>query len=256
MKKVALITGGTRGIGLGIAQNLGMKGFNLALNGVREINQVIPVLEELKRIGIEVIYCQGNIGDMSTRRRIIDEIRERYKRLDVLVNNAGIAPKDRKDIMETTESSYDEVMNVNLKGPYFLTQLVSDWMIRQKEMDADYEGCIINITSISSTVASINRGEYCISKAGLSMMTQLFAVRLGDYNIPVFEVRPGITETDMTSGVKNKYDNLIAKGLCLQKRWGTPDDVGKAVASLASGDFAYSTGQVIMIDGGLTISRL
>ena len=173
-----------------------------------------------------------------------------------MVNNAGIAPRERNDILETTEHSFDEVMHVNLKGPYFLTQAVSKWMIDQKENDPEFDGCIINVSSISATIASINRGEYCISKAGIAMMTQLFAVRLGDHNIPVFEIRPGIIQTDMTSGVKEKYDDLIEKGLCVQKRWGTPEDVGKVASALVSGNFSYTTGQVIMVDGGMTISRL
>ena len=174
----------------------------------------------------------------------------------MLVNNAGVAPKERKDILNATEESFDEVMDINLKGPYFLTQQVANWMIEQQNIDADFKGCIINISSMSATVVSVNRGEYCISKAGISMATQLFAVRLGEFNIPVYEVRPGIIKTDMTSGVKEKYDKLIEDGLCVQKRWGEPEDVGRVVASLAKGDFAYSTGQVIMVDGGLTIPRL
>ena len=159
-------------------------------------------------------------------------------------------------MLSTTEESFDEVISTNLKGNYFLTQDAANWMIKQKQTDANYSGCIINVSSISATVASVNRGEYCISKAGISMATQLFAVRLGEFNIPVYEVRPGIISTDMTAGVKEKYDKLIEEGLCVQKRWGEPDDVGKVVASLAKGDFMYSTGQVIMIDGGLTIPRL
>jgi len=256
MKKVALITGGTRGIGLGIAQNLAKNGYDLALNGIRDPEQVQVVLNRIKESGAEVIYCRGNIGDKSDRIRIIDDIRKKYGRLNILVNNAGMAPRERRDILATTENSFDEVLNINLKGPYFLTQEVANWMIRQKEEDPEFEGCIINISSISATVASVNRGEYCISKAGLSMMTQLFAVRLGEHDIPVYEVRPGVIQTDMTSGIKDKYDDLIAGGLCVQKRWGTPDDVGTAVAALVSGSFTYSTGQVVMVDGGQTIPRL
>jgi len=256
MKKVALITGGTRGIGLGIAQQLALIGYNLALNGIREEKQVQPVLDSIKQIGVEAIYCQGDLGISNDRFQIVERVKEAYGRLDVLVNNAGIAPKERNDILETTEHSFDEVMHVNLKGPYFLTQAVSKWMIAQKQDDPGFDGCIINVSSISATIASINRGEYCISKAGISMMTQLFAVRLGEHNIPVFEIRPGIIQTDMTSGVKEKYDDLIAKGLCVQKRWGTPEDVGKVASALVNGHFSYSTGQIIMVDGGLTIPRL
>ncbi len=164
------------------------------------------------------------------RESIIAKVKEHYGQLHVLVNNAGIPPKERKDILEATEKSFDEVISVNLKGSYFLTQKVANWMIDQKKNDKEFSGCIINISSISATVVSVNRGEYCISKAGLSMATQLFAVRLGEFNIPVYEVRPGVIYTDMTAGVKEKYDKLIEEGLCVQQRWGLPEDVGKAVA--------------------------
>ena len=191
-----------------------------------------------------------------TEKKIIQKIKDHFGKLNVLVNNAGIAPKERRDILEATEESFDEVINTNLKGNYFLTQLAANWMVSQKKTDPGFTASIINVSSISATVASINRGEYCISKAGISMATQLFAVRLGEYDIPVYEVRPGVISTDMTSGVKEKYDRLIEQGLCVTKRWGYPDDVGKAVGSLANGQFPYSTGQVIMVDGGLTIDRL
>jgi len=256
MKKVALITGGTRGIGLGIAQNLALKGYSLALNGVRDESNVKPIIADLEKKGVEVIYCQGNIGDSNDRKSIIKSIKEKYGQLNVLVNNAGIAPKERKDILETSETSYEEVMGVNLRGPYFLTQAVANWFVEQKNRNPEFRSSIVNISSISATVASVNRGEYCISKAGISMMTQLFAVRLGEYDIPVFEVRPGLIQTDMTSGVKEKYDKLLSEGLCVFSRWGTPNDVGKAVAFVTEGEMPYSTGQVIMIDGGMTIQRL
>ena len=256
MKKVALITGGTRGIGLGIAQNLALKGYSLALNGLRDENDVNPIIADLQNKGVEVIYCQGNIGDSNDRESIIESIKLEYGQLNVLVNNAGIAPGERKDILETSEASYDEVMRVNLRGPYFLTQTVANWFVEQKEKNHEFRSSIINVSSISATVASVNRGEYCLSKAGISMMTQLFAVRMGEYNIPVYEVRPGLIQTDMTSGVKEKYDKLLEEGLCVFSRWGTPNDVGKAVALLAEGEMPYSTGQVIMVDGGMTIPRL
>ena len=256
MKKVALITGGSRGIGFGIAKHLARKGFDIAVNGVRPAASVEEALKELRNDGADVLYCQGNIALEDDRKMIIEQIKKYFSRLHVLVNNAGIAPRERSDILEAKENIFDEVLNTNLKGPYFLTQLAANWMIAQKRSDQHFSGCIINVSSISSTVASVNRGEYCIAKAGLSMATQLFAVRLGEFDIPVFEVRPGVISTDMTSGVKEKYDALIEKGLTIQKRWGYPDDVGKAVAALALGDFPYSTGQVIMVDGGLTIPRL
>ena len=256
MRQVALITGGTRGIGLGISRELVLKGYDLALNGMRPDEQVQDVLDELRESGGEVIYCRGNVSETADREQMLKKILENYGKLNLLVNNAGMAPRKRLDILETTVNSYHEVMNVNLGGPFFLTQLAANYMIAEKQKDPDFKAAIVNISSISATLASVNRGEYCISKAGMSMMTQLFAVRLGEYDIPVFEVRPGLTLTDMTSGVKEKYDRMIEEGLTLQKRWGYPADVGRAVASLAEGDLAYSTGQVIMVDGGLTIGRL
>ena len=256
MKRIALVTGGSRGIGFGIAMQLAANGFDVVVNGTRMVSDAEEAIKKLKDIGQDVIYCRGDISISSDRENIIQQVKERFGRIDVLVNNAGVAPKERKDILDATEESFDHVISTNLKGTYFLTQKVANWMIEQKKNDREFRGCIINISSISATVASVNRGEYCISKAGISMVTKLFAVRLGEFNIPVFEVRPGVIRTDMTAGVKEKYDRLIDEGLCIQKRWGEPEDVGKVVASLAKGDFMYSTGQVIMVDGGLTIPRL
>jgi len=256
MKRVALITGGSRGIGFGIAEELARNDFDLAINGVRSEDETKDALKKLKGFGNEVIYCQGNISSSADRENIIERVKNHYGRLHVLVNNAGVAPKERKDILDATEESFDDVLSINLKGNYFLTQRVANWMIEQKKKENEFAGCIVNISSISATVVSINRGEYCVSKAGLGMATQLFAARMGEFDIPVYEIRPGIIETDMTSGVKEKYDKLIGEGLCVQKRWGLPVDVGKVVASLVKGDFGYSTGQVIMVDGGLTIPRL
>ncbi|MEM1083678.1 MAG: 3-ketoacyl-ACP reductase [Verrucomicrobiota bacterium] len=255
--KAALITGGSRGIGLGIALALAKEGHRIAINGMRPENQVAEVLEQLKAAGApEVLYCQGDVGSAEGRAAILDRIHDDFGDLHILVNNAGVAPAERKDVLETTTESYQRVMGINLEGPYFLTQSVANWMVEQKQTDASFMGSIININSISATVASVNRGEYCVSKAGLAMVTQLFAARLGEFGIPVYEVRPGVTRTDMTSGVTEKYDKLIADGLCVTPRWGQPEDVGKAVASLARGDFPYSTGQTIMVDGGLTLPRL
>ena len=256
MRRVALVTGGSRGIGLGIALQLAKGGFDIAINGVREPEAVNDTLSELRSYGTEVIYCQGNIALGKERKKILTQVKNHFKRLNILVNNAGMAPRERKDLLTATEESFDEVISTNLKGPYFLTQDVANWMIAQKQSDPNYSACIINISSISATVASVNRGEYCISKAGISMATQHFAVRLGEFDIPVYEVRPGIIATDMTEGVKEKYDTLIDQGLCVQKRWGYPEDVGMVVSSLAQGNFPYSTGQVFMVDGGLTIPRL
>ncbi|HOY19825.1 MAG TPA: 3-ketoacyl-ACP reductase [Haliscomenobacter sp.] len=256
MKKVALVTGGSRGIGLGIVEQLAGQGFDIAINGVRPEESVQAVLENIKALGVEVIYCQGNVALSADRAKILQEVKDHFGQLNILVNNAGIAPRERRDVLNTSEASFDEVLDTNLKSCYFLTQAAANWMIEQKESNPDFSGSIINISSISATVASVNRGEYCVSKAGISMVTQLFAARLGEYFIPVYEVRPGVIATDMTAGVKEKYDNLIAQGLCVQPRWGTPEDVGKAVGALAAGSFPYSTGQVFMVDGGLTLPRL
>ncbi len=259
MKKVALITGAGRGIGLGIALALASDPIapcDIVVMDIHPDEVVIPALGELREQGAEVLYCRADVTDREARQRALDEIKARFGRLNVLVNNAGVAPRVRADILEATEESFDWVMNINLKGPYFLTQAVANWMIAQRNADPAFEGCIVNVSSVSATVASPSRGEYCISKAGVSMATMLWAARLGEFEIPVYEVRPGVIKTDMTATVQAKYDKLIAEGLMVQARWGYPDDIGKAVAALARGDFAYSTGQVIMVDGGMTLQRL
>ncbi|MEK6476824.1 3-ketoacyl-ACP reductase [Catalinimonas sp. 4WD22] len=256
MKKVAFVTGGSRGIGLGIAEELAKVGFDIAINGMRPAEAVSDVLEKIKSYGVDALYCQGDIGSTEARQSMLTAIKDHYGQLNVLVNNAGVAPKERKDLLDASEESFEYVVKTNLQGPYFLTQQAANWMIEQKKAKTDFKASIINISSISATIASVNRGEYCISKAGMSMMTLLFASRLGEFDIPVFDVRPGIIKTDMTSGVTEKYDKLIAGGLCAQPRWGLPEDVGKAVSALAQGYFPYSSGQTIMVDGGLTIPRL
>lgn len=256
-KPVAFITGGSRGIGFGCAHQLAEQGFDIAINGMRDESAVSEAIAALEALGANVLYCQGDIGSAEARAAMLASIKERFGRLNVLVNNAGVAPKERKDILEASEASFDYVVDTNVKGPYFLSQAAANWMIEQKDAaDADAFYAIINVGSISATVVSVNRGEYCVSKAGIAMMSQLFAARLGEYGIPVYEIRPGVIKTDMTSGVTGKYDALIEDGLCVTKRWGFPDDIGKAVAALANGQFPYSTGQVIMVDGGLTMPRL
>ncbi len=256
MKKVALITGGSRGIGLGIARALAAQGVDLAVNGVRPEDEVAASLAEIRQLGAEACYCRGSIALSDERKSILRQVRDHYGRLDILINNAGIAPRERRDVLETTEDSFDEVVRTNLKGTYFLTQEAANWMIAQKRTVSGFDGCIVNISSISATVVSVNRGEYCGSKAGVGMITQLFAARLGEFDIPVYEVRPGVIQTDMTSGVQQKYDALFAAGLAVQARWGQPADVGTCVAAIVSGAFPYSTGQVFMVDGGLTMPRL
>ncbi len=256
MPKVALVTGGSRGIGLGISRCLAGEGYNLAICGRRPETQVGDALSELRKTGVEVLYIRADVAQRDDRSRLLGEIEERFGCLNVLVNNAGVAPEKRVDMLETSEESFDRVMDVNLKGPYFLTQAAARWMIKQKQADSNYEGRIINISSVSATVASPGRSEYCVSKAGLSMTTKLWAALLGESGIPVYEVRPGIVMTDMTAGVSERYQKLIDGGLTIQRRWGLPEDVGRAVAMLVRGDLTYSTGQVIMVDGGLTVHRL
>ncbi len=256
MKKIALVTGGSRGIGYGIAKYLANAGFDLAINGLRPESVVGDALDGLRNLGAAVIYCPGDVAVGEARAALLERVKSHFGRLNVLVNNAGVAPNERRDILEATEESFDHVLSTNLRGPYFLTQAAANWLVSQKRENPDFEGCIVTVSSISATVASVNRGDYCVSKAGLNMMTQLFAARLGEFDIPVYEVRPGVIKTDMTAGVTDKYDRLIADGLTVQPRWGLPDDVGRAVAALARGDFPYSTGQVILVDGGLTLGRL
>jgi NAD(P)-dependent dehydrogenase (short-subunit alcohol dehydrogenase family) len=257
MTKVALVTGGSRGIGFGIAQALAREKWDIVINGVRAEADAGTALEELRNLGVRVGYARGDIGSETGRTDIVRAAREfAGGSINLLVNNAGVAPKVRADLLETSEESYDHVVDTNLKGVFFLTQAFARDMVNAKKNEPTFAAMIVNITSISATVVSINRGEYCIAKAGFGMLTQLFATRLGGEGIPVYEIRPGVIKTDMTAGVTEKYDKLIADGLCVQPRWGFPADVGRAVAGLARGDFPYSTGQVIMVDGGMTIPRL
>ena len=260
MNKIALVTGGSRGIGFGIAEKLAAEKWDVIINGVRPEEAVAESLAKLRAHGIRVGYARGDVGSVEGRNAILSAARAfsgtAQPAINLLVNNAGVAPKVRADLLETSEESYDFVVDTNLKGVFFLTQAFARDMVAARKSDPSFSAAIVNITSISATVISINRGEYCIAKAGLSMLTQLFAVRLGGDGIPVYEVRPGVIKTDRTAGVTEKYDQHIACGLCVQPRWGFPDDVGRAVAALARGDFPYSTGQVIMVDGGLVLPRL
>jgi NAD(P)-dependent dehydrogenase (short-subunit alcohol dehydrogenase family) len=256
MKQTALITGGSRGIGLGIARELAREGIDLAINGVRPEEQVTEVLEELRSSKVRVIYCQGDVSLPGEREAMLEKVRKEFGQLNFLVNNAGIAPRERKDILESSEESFEQVLKTNLQGPYFLSQSAANWLVEQKKQDPEFFGSIINISSVSATMVSVNRGEYCVSKAGMGMMTSLFATRLGEYDIPVYEVRPGVIETDMTAGAKEKYDRLFEQGISPQKRWGKPEDVGKVVLALVKCLLPYSSGEVIMVDGGLSLPRL
>jgi 3-oxoacyl-[acyl-carrier protein] reductase len=256
MQRVALITGGARGIGLGIATRLASENYSLVLNGVRPIEEVGDALASLRRHGGEVDYVAGDIGLAADRERLISEAIRLRGRIDVLVNNAGITSPGRKDILEATEDAFDRVMAVNLKGAFFLTQLAARHMIERRKTDGAGRAYVINVTSISADFVSTNRGDYCLSKAALAMSTKLWAARLAEFGIDVFEVRPGVIRSDMTAGVVEKYDHLIADGLTLDRRWGETDDVGRVVAMLVRGDLPYATGQVLKIDGGMTIHQL
>jgi len=256
VRRVALVTGGTRGIGLGVARSLAAAGFDLALCGLRDGAQVEGVVAELRAAGSDVRYVRADVASRADREALVAAVRSDFGRLHVLVNNAGVAPAVRADLLEAGEESFDRLVDINLKGPYFLTQAVARYMLEQKEREAGFEGAIVFVTSVSAEAASTNRGDYCVSKAGLAMSARLFALRLAAASIPVYEVRPGIVHTDMTASVKDSYDRRIADGLVPQGRWGEPEDVGRVVAALARGDAAYATGAVIPVDGGFSIPRL
>lgn len=250
----ALVTGGTRGIGLAIARRLLGDGYRVVINGTRPRDAVGAVVDDLSKVG-PVAYVAADIGKADDREGLVAETLAVVGRLGVLINNAGITSPGRKDMLEATEDDLDVVLAVNLKGPFFLSQVLASHMIEERAADPGFRGRIVNVTSVSATVASTNRAEYCISKAGLAMTTLLWATRLADHGIDVFEVRPGLIRTDMTAPVAEKYESMIEAGATLERRMGTPEDVAEAVAVLAAGNLPYSTGQVLTMDGGLTVSR-
>ena len=249
--QIAIVTGGSRGIGRGIAEALGRAGATVVVN----YNSAASAAEEAKAAieasGGRALIVQADISKTDDRQRLVDETIKAFGRIDLLVNNAGVAPNVRADVLDATEESFDRLVNINLKGPYFLTQLVARKMAEQKS------GNIVNITSISAYTAHTNRGDYGISKAGLAMMTQIFASRMAEFGVNVYEVRPGVIATDMTGAVKDKYDDLIFnKDLTPIKRWGQPDDIARAVLAIAQGSFPFSTGEVFNVDGGFHMRRL
>jgi NAD(P)-dependent dehydrogenase (short-subunit alcohol dehydrogenase family) len=256
VRPVALVTGGTRGIGLGIARALAHEGWDLVLSGVRPAAEIAPVVAELEALGGSVSYVAADVSSRDARAALADTVRTRHGAVNALINNAGRAPRVRADLLEATEESFEELVRTNLQGPYFLTQELARDMLARREVDSSFRAAIVFVTSVSAEMASPNRGEYCVSKAGLAMTAKLFAVRLAPNGIPVFEVRPGIISTDMTAGVRQMYDQRIADGLVPEERWGRPEDVGRAVAALVRGDLPYATGSVVHIDGGLSVPRL
>jgi 3-oxoacyl-[acyl-carrier protein] reductase len=255
-QKVALVTGAARGIGNAIAAKLAANGCAIAIMDVLDEKDVIDNLVKFKTSGTQVLYCKGDITSDQSRKQVLDTIMHEFGRIDILVNNAGVAPRVRMDILQTTEESMDFVLGVNLKGTFFLTQLIANQMIALRDSIKEFHPAIVNIASVSAYASSTARAEYCISKAGISMVTTLFADRLAEHGIVVHEVRPGIIMTDMTSGVKTKYDAMIENGLTPIRRWGFPEDIARAVSVLCSGEFSFSTGEIINVDGGFHIRRL
>jgi len=261
-RRVALVTGASRGIGRGIAIELARTGFDLMVNFVSneaaadETCLSARLASGEQRVRVE--KCRADISRADDRAQLLVATRNQFERLDLLVNNAGVAPEQRADLLDAGEAGFDRMIGINLKGPYFLTQAVARWMIEQKAAGpkANYQAAIINISSVSAYAASPERGDYCVAKAGLAMMTKLYAVRLAAEGINVYEIRPGVIATDMTAGVAARYDKLIDEGLTPIKRWGTAEDVGRAVAALAAGNFPYSTGEVINLDGGFHLRQL
>jgi 3-oxoacyl-[acyl-carrier protein] reductase len=256
-KPVAIITGASRGIGRAVAISLAYEGFDIAAIARTVDSEGMEILShEVEKRNMEFFPVGLDISCTDCQKEVVSNILERYGRIDFLVNNAGVAPLQRDDLLDMTEESYERVLNINLKGPVFFAQKIAKEMIWLKQQLSAYNPKIVFISSVSATHSSTNRTEYCISKAGLSMAATVFADRLSGEDIKVFEVRPGIIETDMTAKVRDKYTRLIAEGLVPQKRWGLPEDVGKAVASIARGDWDYSTGMIFHIGGGLNIQRL
>lgn len=262
-RPVAIVTGASRGIGKAIAKELASLNYDLVIShfdvtaeGEPDESFARQTQKEIEELGAQCRILRADVGSAEDRLKLVNLSREEFGKVDLLVNNAGVAPSKRIDILQADEKSFDRVMAINLKGPYFLTQMVANWMIEQQKTAPERKFRIINISSVSAYTSSPGRGEYCVSKAGVSMMTKLYADRLADCGIGVFEIRPGIIATDMTSVVKDKYDKLIAEGLTPIRRWGQPEDVANAVGAIAQGKLDFSTGEVINVDGGFHLRRL
>ncbi|MHA7128444.1 3-ketoacyl-ACP reductase [Algoriphagus namhaensis] len=256
MNKVALVTGGSRGIGFGIAMELAQAGFALAINGVRHETEVLESLNLLKKYSPEVIYLQGNIAQAKDREYLLSEMKTKFGRIDLLVNNAGVAPRVRNDVFDITEEEYDYVVDVNEKGTFFLTQIFAKWMAELSTQPDHTAMAIVTITSVSAVLASTLRMSYCMSKASASMMSKVMAIKMAPFGVNVYEIRPGFMDTDMIEKVRDTYLQLVQEGATLEPRIGKPQDVGKIVKALALGEIPYATGQIINVDGGLTIERM
>ena len=258
-RPVSLVTGAGRGIGRGIAMELAKLGHAVAINYAGNVAAADECLALVRAAGGDGFTVRADVSVAEDRMRLVQETLRVYGRIDLLVNNAGVAPNVRADLLEAGEESFDRLIAINLKGPYFLTQLIANQMIAQVQNGQNSTfgpPQIVTITSMSAYTASVNRGDYCVAKAGLAMMTALFAARLAEFGINVYEIRPGVIATDMTGGVKEKYDALIAQGAWPIRRWGEPADIGRAVAAIARGDFPFSTGEVINVDGGFHLRTL
>jgi 3-oxoacyl-[acyl-carrier protein] reductase len=261
MKKVAIITGASRGIGRGIALSLAAEGYDIAgvatnPDAANTETGLYEVKAQVEALGQSLCPIRGDVANLEDHPRILTETLDAFGQVDVLINNAGVSLAKRYDILDTTPESYDRVMGINLRGAFFLTQTVANHLIANPRDNADIGPSVVFISSISATAASVNRAEYCISKMGMTMAAQLFTIRLADHGINVYEIQPGVIRSDMTAGVTDKYDHLIEEGLLLQKRWGTPQDVGKAVLAFTEGYFDYATGTVVEVGGGFGIRRL
>lgn len=255
--KVAIVTGSSRGIGRGIVLELATHGWRSVINYRRDLQAAESARWEIEKIGASALIVQADVSKLSDLNRLVDQTLEHFGRIDMLVNNAGVGPRVRTDMLEVSEQSYDEVMGINLKGPFFLTQRVANEMISLVKKEILKQASIINISSISAYTSSPERAEYCISKAGMSMTTILWADRLAEFGIGVYEIRPGIIATDLTAVVKDKYDRLLLEeGMTPIRRWGQPEDIAKAVLAIAEGYLPYSTGEVINVDGGFHLHRL
>ncbi|MDR1933833.1 MAG: 3-ketoacyl-ACP reductase [Spirochaetales bacterium] len=254
-EKTAIITGGSRGIGYGIAKQLGADGFSIAILDINAFADYRSNFDALEKAGVDYLYMQGSITEKGDREAFLEKTLAKYGRVDVLVNNAGVAPKVRQDLLEMTEESFDFVVGTNLKGTMFMSQLVARQMLKQ-EIRGQKRGIIVNITSSSVTVSSVNRAEYCMSKAGLAILTQVYADRLAKDRVFIYEIRPGVIDTDMTRVVHKKYSDLIEAGVFPVARWGYPEDIGLAVSAFCGDKFLYTTGNYIDVDGGFHIKRL
>ena len=255
MRSVALVTGASRGIGRAIARELAGEGYAVCVNYCQHRQEAEDLAEELRCGGQDAVAVQADVASRSAVETMVRTVERELGPVTLLVNNAGVAPRVRADLLEMSEESFDYVLGVNTKGNMFLTQAVAKQMIRQEPLDGR-KGVIVNVSSCSSVVSSVNRGEYCVSKAGVSMLTTLYADRLAQEGILVHEVRPGVIATDMTSAVQDKYDKMIGDGMFPIARWGTPQDVANAVSALCSDKFLYTTGNYIDVDGGFHIKRL